>query len=185
MGSLPKQSPLWRYALTDLGGLAFAAIWGMRGLAALKWPLWLCITLIVAITLPLAWGFLSRDLRLGRPEIVVDHALAKRARRIRIIILFVAGMTLSMTHRQDLMLVVAGFVIGASYLPLGRAMKEPVHLLTGALILGITASSMQLTQPLHTIVAGLGTALAFWLGATLRLVRTLPTMVSDSARVRS
>ncbi|GBR14722.1 hypothetical protein [Asaia spathodeae] len=174
MGAFFKRPRYWRYALTDLGGLAFAAAWGMRGLAVLNWPLWICGTLLAAITLPLAWGFLTRDLALGRPEFVIDRVLAARTRRARVILLMVAGTMLSILHRPDLMLLVAGLVIGASYLPLGRAMKEPVHIGTGLAILLVTLFSLALPQPWHMLVAGLGTATSCWLGAALRLMKSLP-----------
>lgn len=179
MGTFFKSPQYWRYALTDLGGLAFAAAWGMRGLAVLHWPLWVCSALLATITLPLAWGFLTRDLGQGRPEFVIDRILAARTRRARVILLLAAGTGLSIMHRPDLMLLVAGLVIGASYLPLGRAMKEPVHIGTGLAILLVTLVSLALPQPLHLLVAGLGTATACWLGAALRLMRSLPPQTAD------
>ncbi|WP_438383060.1 hypothetical protein ABHV46_04545 [Asaia sp. BMEF1] len=177
MGCFLKRPRYWRYALTDLGGLAFAAAWGMRGLAVLHWPLWICSALLASITLPLAWGFLTRDLGLGRPEFVIDRVLAARTRRARVILLLAAGTGLSILHRPDLMLLVAGLVIGASYLPLGRAMGEPVHIGTGLAILFVTVLSLALPQPWHMLIAGLGTATACWLGAALRLMRSLPNPV--------
>ncbi|WP_122050431.1 hypothetical protein [Asaia bogorensis] len=171
MPTTPAQRP-WRYALTDLTGLLFAALWSMRGLAALGIAPSHGLIITVSISLPLAWGFLRRDITHHDPEIVHDHQLARRTRRARVVLLVAAGMVLSAVHRPDLMLVVAGLVIGASYLPLGRAMHEPVHIYTGVGILFVTAASLFLNQPLHSVVAGLGTASACWVGALCRLMRS-------------
>ncbi|RUT25275.1 hypothetical protein C0V97_11815 [Asaia sp. W19] len=171
---------LLRYAATDLTGLAFAAIWASRGLSALSVSPSYSLAAIGIISAPLAWGFLTRDLALARPEIVIDHALAKRARRARIILLFLAGTITGMLHRPNLMIIAAGMIIGGSYLPLGRAMNEPVHLATGMAIMIITLGSLPLPPPYHLAVAGLGTALSCWLGAVMRLLRsTYPTDLPD------
>ncbi|GBQ93515.1 hypothetical protein [Asaia krungthepensis] len=169
MSSLPQHRALWRYALTDLTGLAFAALWGLRGLRGLGWAFPLDLTIIMVISAPLIWGFLARDLSQGRPEIIIDRALAQRVKRLRVLLLFLAGMTLSVLHRPDLMLVVFGLVIGASYIPLGRAMAEPVHGITGLAILVVTLFALMFPPPLHLILAGLGTATSLWLGAAARL----------------
>ncbi len=171
MLSTPVQNS-WRYALTDLTGLLFAALWSMRGLTALGIVPSQGVIVTAVISLPLGWGFLRRDITQGRPERVHNHRLARQARRLRVLALFATGMVLSMLHRPDLMLVFAGLIIGASYLPLGRAMDEPVHVYTGIAILIVTMMSLCLNQPLHSAVAGLGTAIACWIGALWRLVRS-------------
>ena len=182
----PTQS-LWRYALNDLSGLVFAALWAIRGTTALRLPLPTCLGLITGITLVLAWGFLARDLTSRRPEYIHDPVLARRTRLLRFILLFLSGMGLSAIHRPDLMLVTTGTIIGGSYIPLGRSMNEPVHTWTGIAIIGLSLIALAFSPSIHGGIAGLGTALSLWVGAAIRLGRgriaklTIPATIETSA----
>ncbi|WP_194266859.1 hypothetical protein [Gluconobacter cadivus] len=162
----------WRGLLTDCAGLAFAAVWATRGAQAGKLPTALTAALIAIPTLLLVLGFARRDLILRRPEISVDPKLTRRIKILRFVGIFAAASWTHSHHRLDLFYPVLGAIIGLSYVPLGRALQEPVHVFMGGAIVLISGLSMLLPEPHHLEVAGFGTALAIWVGSAIRLWRS-------------
>lgn len=158
-----------RAALSEVAGLAFAAIWATRGATALHWSPEFFLPPILAISLSLAWGFLLRDPAQWQTGAMHDRKRARQMRRLRFILIFALGMTLSMMHRPDLTMTAAGLIIGASYIPVGRATSNPVQSQTGVVIIGITLIALLFPEPLHGAVAGFGTAAALWMGSLRRL----------------
>ncbi|GBR67524.1 hypothetical protein [Gluconobacter kanchanaburiensis] len=162
----------WRGLLTDCGGLAFAIVWAARGAHAGRLPISLTVALIAIPTLLLLLGFIRRDLVLRRPEISLDPKLTRRIKILRFAGIFAAVSWTQAHHRVDLFYPMLGAIIGLSYIPLGRAMKEPIHIGMGAAIIVISGLSLLLPEPGHLEVAGFGTALAIWVGSMLRLHRS-------------
>ncbi|MBF0875438.1 hypothetical protein HKD21_01060 [Gluconobacter cerevisiae] len=162
----------WRGLLTDCAGLAFAAVWATRGAQAARFPIALTVALIAIPTILLILGFTRRDLILRRPEISVDPKLTRRIKILRFVGIFAAASWTHAHHRLDLFYPMLGAIIGLSYVPLGRALQEPVHVFMGGAIVLISGLSMLLPEPHHLEVAGFGTALAIWVGSAIRLWRS-------------
>jgi len=153
----------------DAFGLVYAGIWAWPGAAAAHVPVWPALGVIAVVDLVLLAAFLRRDLILKRPEITYDPRLSRATRIGRIIAIAIAVNLARIEHRPDLLLPLVGVIIGVSYLPLARALREPVHQWVGVLVIGITIGSLAL--PHHVAIAGLGTALAVWGGCAARLWR--------------
>jgi len=162
-------TPSWKGVLNDAITLLFAGFWAWRGTQAAQISPEIASALILAITLILLGLFLRRDLILNRPETIHNRPLAKRTKIGRIIAIYTAVAATIHFHRPDLQLPLIGLVIGASYIPLGSAMREPVHYGIGIVIITVTLASFPLPPPYHIELAGFGTALATWTGCLLRL----------------
>lgn len=171
----------WRGLLTDCAGLIFAAVWATRGAQAGRLSIPLTVTLIALPTVLLALGFIRRDLILRRPETTLDPKLARRIKILRFIGIFVAASWTHAHHPVDLFYPLLGAIIGLSYIPLGHALKEPVHLFMGGAIVLISGISLLLPEPQHLEVAGFGTAAAIWAGSALRLWRSGTFLTPDTS----
>ncbi|GAD10158.1 hypothetical protein GFGA_1c0760 [Gluconobacter frateurii NBRC 103465] len=159
----------WKALFTDAAGLAFAAIWATRGATAAHLPKPVMVASLAVVSLLLLAGFAYRDLIQCRPEGVRDTALLRRVKIMRIVAITVMITAVRSAHHAELLYPLLGCIIGLSYIPMGRAMQEPVHIIVGGVIVGISALSFLLPEPLHLEVAGFGTALAIWVGSVLRL----------------
>ncbi|WP_215747711.1 hypothetical protein [Gluconobacter sp. P1C6_b] len=171
----------WRGLLTDCAGLIFAAVWATRGAQAGRLSIALIVALIALPTVLLAFGFIRRNLILRRPEITLDPKLARRVKILRFIGIFVAASWTHAHHRVDLFYPLLGAIIGLSYIPLGHALKEPVHLFMGGAIVLISGISLLLPEPQHLEVAGFGTALAIWACSAVRLWRSGTFLTPDTS----
>ncbi|WP_371822775.1 MULTISPECIES: hypothetical protein [unclassified Gluconobacter] len=157
----------WKALSTDAAGLLFAVIWATRG--AMAAHVSTMAIPIAVITLALLAGFARRDLIQCRPERIWDAALLRRVKIMRIIAITVMITSVRSTHHPELLYPLLGCIIGLSYIPMGRAMHEPIHVIMGFVIVSVSALSFLLPEPLHLEVAGFGTALAIWVGAVIRL----------------
>ncbi|GBQ10363.1 hypothetical protein [Swaminathania salitolerans] len=175
----------FRVALTDLTGLALAIWWGYRGLSVTGLDAIRIAALLAAPGLALAYGFLSRAPCSTRGAIGAGRE--RSLRRLRIPLLFLLGFALHCLHRSDLMLPAAGLAIGASFFLPGRTKRDPIHVIAGCGIIGLTLLALGLTDPLRSLVAGLGTALCLWLTAAIRLLTERPERctIPASARIAS
>ncbi|MBF0858858.1 hypothetical protein HKD24_06475 [Gluconobacter sp. LMG 31484] len=162
----------WRGLLTDCAGLAFAALWAARGAQAATLPIPLTAAILTVPTTLLVLGFIRRDLVLRHPEISLDPKLTRRIKILRFVGIFIAASWTHAHHRVDLFYPLLGAIIGLSYIPLGRALREPVHIVMGGAIVLISGLSMLLPEPHHLEVAGFGTAIAIWAGSAMRLWRS-------------
>lgn len=160
----------WRGLFRDGFGLLYAGIWAWRGVVAAHVPEIPAIGVIAAIDIALMVWFLRRDLVLKRPKTVHDASLSRMTRIGRIVAIVIVVTLVRDLHRPDLLLPLIGLMIGVSYLALARALREPVHLWVGALVIGITLGALAL--PYHVAVAGFGTAIVVWGGCVVRLWRT-------------
>ena len=159
----------WKALSTDAAGLLFAVVWAARGAMAAHVSTMAMAIPIAVITLVLLAGFARRDLIQCRPERIWDAALLRRVKIMRTIAITVMITSVRSTHHPELLYPLLGCIIGLSYIPMGRAMHEPVHVIMGFVIVSVSALSFLLPEPLHLEVAGFGTALAIWVGAVIRL----------------
>ncbi|WP_249197369.1 hypothetical protein [Gluconobacter wancherniae] len=162
----------WRGLFSDVFGLLFALAWATRGAQAARLPLVPVLLVIALVSLPLLVGFVHRDIILRHPEVPGDRELMRKVKIMRIVLITAASWWAHATHHMPLFLPLLGIVIGLSYLPLGKALNEPVHYVVGSVIVSVSVLSFLLQEPLHMEVAGFGTAIAIWLGCVARLWRS-------------
>lgn len=168
----------WRGLLTDCAGLACAALWGARGAQTATLPIALTVAIPTTLLVP---GFIRRDLVLRYPEISLDPKLTRRIKILHFVEIFIAASWTHAHHRVDLFYPLLGAIIGLSYIPLGRALREPVHIIMGGAIVLISGLSMLLPEPHHLEVAGFGAAIATWAGSAMRLWRSGVFLTPDTS----
>lgn len=164
-------TPQKRLFTTEAITLVFAAFWALRGGKAAPLPQTPLFILVGLISALLLGSFIARYFYLNLPEQLFDQALLKRIQIWRGVSLFFVGFLTNVTHHTELMYPLIGAIIGLTLIPMGRALKEPVHYYAGTIIVLISCVSCLLPDQMHMTLAGLGTAITLWISATIRLAQ--------------
>ncbi|MFT8480067.1 hypothetical protein [Gluconobacter oxydans] len=170
-----------RGVLPQGAGVPCAARGAARGAQAAMLPIALTVAILAIPTILLVLGFIRRDLVLRHPEISLDPKLTRRIKILRFVGIFIAASWTHAHHQVDLFYPLLGAIIGLSYIPLGRALREPVHIVIGGAIVLISGLSVLLPEPHHLEVAGFGTAIAIWAGSAMRLWRSGIFLTPDTS----
>nr|WP_240775200.1 MULTISPECIES: hypothetical protein [Neokomagataea] len=170
-----------RLFTTETLTLIFAAFWALRGGKAALVPSLPLLVLVGLISALLLSGCVARYFYLDLPEPHCNQTLLKRVQIWRGVSLFFVGFLTNATHHAELMYPFIGGIIGLTLIPMGRALREPVHYFSGCIIVFISCFSCILSAPMHMTLAGLGTAITLWLSAVIRLAKTRTYTTPETA----